>query len=469
MKKTIFVTLPFGLAIRNILFTGVLDKVLAQEDVRVVAFTPISDLADRHASDNDRLIFEPLPARKRYGLTGLINHVLNLRFKTMIDDPAFTSIKLKRRWLREVRLKQWLFEWVLSQPFPRSKILYRILSAIQNKRLGVSPEIPEYFEKYQPSLMFATNPTVMLEHDFLKYAKRSNVPTVGMIHSWDDLTTEGRMVVPIDHYFVWNQVMVRELVNLHGAQEDQVDITGIPQFDAYAESVPTDGKDAFLSEQGLDPKKPTVLFATSAGGDSPEEPEILERLVIALNEKTSGNVQFLVRIHRRDIVSRYETLTQKNVRFQEPGDQIANLDDKRLVAQSDLHQLRNTLAYTDVTINTASTISIDAAALDRPVVNINFDLRARDYIHSVRRYFDMVHQRPFVASQATKLAGSFDELVAFTMRYLKNPELERKERASLTETMCYKVDGKSAERISSFLLDALSAATGAEQAVAANV
>jgi len=276
--KTIFVTLPIGLTVRNILFTGVLDKLVSRGDVRVIAFTPVPDLSARYPDTSDNLIFEPLPARHRYRLTGLLNHMLNLRFKRLIDNPELNSIGLKRRWLREVRPTQYLFETFLSQPFSRSKILYRCLSAVHNWRLGVSKDIPAFFDKYRPSLMFATNPTVMFEHDFLKYAKRMGIPTVGMIHSWDDLTTEGHIVVPVDRYFVWNQVMKKELIKIHGVSEEQISITGIPQFDQYAEPIPANEKGGFLCEQGLDPSKTTILFATSAGGDTPEEPESFCRI-----------------------------------------------------------------------------------------------------------------------------------------------------------------------------------------------
>ena len=453
--KTIFVTLPIGLTVRNLLFTGVLNKVISQGDVRVVAFTPVLDLADRYSETEDHLIFEPLPPRNRYRLTGLLNHILNFRFKRLIDDPSLTSLRLKRRWLREVRPKQWLFESILAQPFPKSRLIYRILSAVHDRRLGVSKEIPKLFDQYKPSMMFATNPTVMFEHDFLKFAKRTGVPTVGMIHSWDDLTTEGRIVVPVDRYFVWNELMKGELIKLHGASEEQISVTGIPQFDPYADVLSPCDKEQFLIGQDLDPGKLTVLFATSAGGDTPEEPEILELMVLALNKAHSGDIQFLVRVHRRDDVGRYAAINQPNVRFQVPGAQIAHLDDQRLMEQSDLLLLRDTLSFTDVLVNTASTISIDAAALDKPVVNIKFDLHEKDYIHSVRRYFDMVHYKPFIGSQATKIATSFDEMLAFIQRYLKDPTLEREQRANLAETMCYKVDGKSAERIASFLLAAL--------------
>jgi CDP-glycerol glycerophosphotransferase (TagB/SpsB family) len=123
--------------------------------------------------------------------------------------------------------------------------------------------------------------------------------------------------------------------------------------------------------------------------------------------------------------------------------------------QADISLLRDTLAYSDVVVNTVSTITIDAVALGKPVVNVAFDLHDRNYHRSVRRYFSLVHIRLIVKSGASRLAGSFDELVSLTTRYLVNPELEREERARFAEEMCYKVDGKSAERISAYLLDAL--------------
>jgi len=344
---------------------------------------------------------------------------------------------------------------MLTQPFPKSKLIYRALSALHGSRLGVAKDIPALFERYQPSLMFATNPTVMLEHDFLKYAKRMSIPTVGMIHSWDDLTTEGRIVVPVDHYFVWNQLMKEELIQLHGANESHISVTGIPQFDIYANPFTANDQEKFLIEQGLEPDKRTVLFATSSSDDTPEEPEILKRLVNALNQRHPETIQFLVRIHRRDNLGRYAEITDSNVKFQVPGAPIARLDDKRLMEQSDLLLLRDTISYTDVLVNTASTISIDAAALDKPVVNIKFDLHETDYIHSIRRYFDMVHYKPFVGSQATCLATSFDEMLSMIERYLDNPEFKHEQRSKLAKIMCYKVDGKSAERISLFLLEVL--------------
>ena len=105
--------------------------------------------------------------------------------------------------------------------------------------------------------------------------------------------------------------------------------------------------------------------------------------------------------------------------------------------------------------NTASTITIDAIALDKPVVNIAFDIQERDYYRSVRQYFDRILFRPVVKSGASRLAGSLDDLASHVLRYLADPALEQEQRVRFAETMCHRIDGKSAERIASFLLEAL--------------
>ena len=127
--------------------------------------------------------------------------------------------------------------------------------------------------------------------------------------------------------------------------------------------------------------------------------------------------------------------------------------------QADLVLLRDTTAYCDTAINTASTMTIDAVALDKPVVNIAFDLRPRGYYQSCRRFYGFVHYQPIIESGAAKLATSFEELVTLLHRYLDNPGLECEERARLREIMCYKVDGKSAERIADLLLKELEVVT----------
>lgn len=452
--KTVFVTLPIGLSVRNILFTGVLDKLISLGDVRVVVFTAVPDLVEHYPYAGDCLVFESLPPL-RVNLNRILNRMLNIRFFSIHDDQNLTSHKQKRRAWRITNPGQYLCETILSQPFPRSKTLFQALSAFHCWRSSISESVRSLFANYQPSAVFATNPSGMNEFEFLRYASVRNIKTIGMIHSWDVLTTEGRIVSPLDYHFVWNQVMKTELVKLHGVSEGKIRVTGIPQFDIYAEPETQPQRDDFLRQQGCDPEKRVILFATSPWRLTPDEPEIVARLRDALDRECPNGVQILVRVHQQDDFRRYASIRHPNIVFQVPGVSISALDDKRLMDRLGLSLLRDTLRYSDVVVNTASTITIDAAALDRPVVNMAFDLHERSYYRSVRRYFDTVHFRRVAESGASGLAHNLDELIMLVLCYLRNPQLKRVQRASLTETMCFKTDGKSAERIASFLKEIL--------------
>ena len=73
----------------------------------------------------------------------------------------------------------------------------------------------------------------------------------------------------------------------------------------------------------------------------------------------------------------------------------------------DIEHLVRLLRDADVVINTASTLAIDAAVLDRPVVSIAYDPSGDlPYDRSVRRYYDYTHMAHVVRAGAVKLAVS---------------------------------------------------------------
>ena len=230
-------------------------------------------------------------------------------------------------------------------------------------------------------------------------------------------------------------------------------VTGIPQFDIYADKVGARTQDEFLREHGLAPGKQTILFATSSPAINPEDPEILRRLAETLDQEIP--VQILAQLHPLDSLARYKGIAHSNLAFQVPGAHLGSSGEQRLLDPNFLVDLRDTLLYSDVVVNTSSTMSLDAVAIDTPVVNIAFDLEPTDYYKSRRRNYDFEHYQPIVESGATRIAWSFEEFVSLIRRYLGNPEMESPERARLRETMCYQLDGQSAWRVADYIHRAL--------------
>ncbi len=73
---------------------------------------------------------------------------------------------------------------------------------------------------------------------------------------------------------------------------------------------------------------------------------------------------------------------------------------------SDMIQLAQTLYHSDVLVNVASTISLDAAYLDKPIVCVAFDGndRRKSYFESCRRIYDFTCWQNVVRCGGVRIA-----------------------------------------------------------------
>ena len=85
----------------------------------------------------------------------------------------------------------------------------------------------------------------------------------------------------------------------------------------------------------------------------------------------------------------------------------------------------------DVNVNMASTMSIDFALRDTPVVNIGFDQDPTG--RRAESYYQFTHYRPVVELGAVRVAASPDELAVHVSAYLDRPELDRDGRRAIVD------------------------------------
>jgi hypothetical protein len=458
--RTVLVLLPVGLNVRNLAYTGVLDEIASGDDVRVVALSRVPDLPQRYETRSASVLFDAFPPRKPRTLTALLHAMLRRRFYG-INGTRSTEI-LARGPLSSLR-HQSLIDTVLGQPLPRSRMIYATLRSLERVLRGrASADVREVFARHRPSLVVSTNPTTLQEYDIVSYAKRIGVPTLGIIKSWDVLTMKGYIPLPLDHYIVWNDLMKQALMRLHGVAEDRIAVTGIPQFDIYSDraSIPT--RADFFSALNLEPGRQTVLYATSSPVINPEDPEILRRLVPALVEAHGGSVQVIARLHEQDNTARYGGFEHPNLTYQLSEGHATKKGEHEFSDPALLGSLRDTLFHCDVVINTASTTSLDALAMGRPVVNIGFDLEPTEYHASRRRYYDFDHYRPIVESGTVSIAWTFEEGVSMILDALGSPPMDAARVGKLLDKMCWRLDGASAERMAASVLRVSSGVSVAE-------
>ena len=106
-------------------------------------------------------------------------------------------------------------------------------------------------------------------------------------------------------------------------------------------------------------------------------------------------------------------------------------------------------------INLSSKVAVDAAILDRPVVNLDYDPEpgqpnqrlVKDVNHS------WTHFKPIAESGGMWLANNPEEVVEAVTAYLSNPGLHRDRRRWIAEYVCQHLDGGSGERMAEAILD----------------
>jgi hypothetical protein len=119
--------------------------------------------------------------------------------------------------------------------------------------------------------------------------------------------------------------------------------------------------------------------------------------------------------------------------------------------------LASTIHYSDVVVNIASTMAIDAAVMDKPVVAVAF--RSKSNRHRGKYFadiFDHSHYRKLVQTAGLRLAHSPEALTQAVRCYLDNPNLDGAGRSCLRSELCFKLDGQAGQRAASMVLRQLS-------------
>lgn len=287
-------------------------------------------------------------------------------------------------------------------------------------------------------------------------AAKHKLPTMVLVPSWDNLTSKGFFPVLPDLVTVWNDTMRREAIDVHDLPPEAVRVTGAPQHDVYA-NAPYASRDELFADLGFDPAKPLLVYATQTEGTVPDEPRLAVEIAHAVRRRFGSSLQFLVRVHQLDRVERYDGLRQL------PGVSVDAAGTGRLGDYSDRvfdraanERLADTLYHSAVAVSTASSISIDAAAVGTPVVGVRFDVGGdRPYERSVRRYFDFTHQANLVRSGGLRLASDMSELMDAVASYVNDPSLDSEARRKMVEEQTYRLDGQAGQRVADAVLDAL--------------
>jgi hypothetical protein len=324
---------------------------------------------------------------------------------------------------------------------------------IVERRLRRATEVAPFIEQLRdlrPGLLVSTTCIVRDEYPYLVAAEALNIPTLACILSFDNLSSRG--VVPrFGHYAVWNRRMRQQLLRYYPEIDaTRVHITGTPQFDFHLSDGCRWSREATLASLGMAPEQRYLVYAANAALFTPTEPDLIRAFAARCAEVAElRRHRLVVRPHPLDDMARWRGLADGDGRivvsvpWEGQGGPPAETDQARLVS---------TLLHADVCLNTASTMSLDAAVLDTPVVCVGFAAAhgtLEDRFLLKAHYTE--HYRPIVESGGVSLATSMEQLLDEVAAYVRDRSRGRDQRARLVAEECGPVDGRAAERIAALI------------------
>jgi CDP-glycerol glycerophosphotransferase (TagB/SpsB family) len=120
-----------------------------------------------------------------------------------------------------------------------------------------------------------------------------------------------------------------------------------------------------------------------------------------------------------------------------------------LFFEEEYDELSYLLRYSDVMINYFSTISLEAAICDLPVVHIGYDVYTYGHRYHMTSEFlqRQTHNKRKLRLDASKVARNEKQLVEHIDKYLSDPSFDQAARREYAISECGELDGQSGMRL----------------------
>jgi hypothetical protein len=409
--RTIFLTVQTGMVVRDLLRCGPLERILEHQDARVVLLTPgVRDPAFVAEFGGERVSIVP---QQPYEPTPMV-------WRLMV-----------RRWR-----------------YARSPRMADAIHGLEERLIPAMRAYDDVFDAHQPALVVVGDPLRPGDANLIAAAHKRGVPTLGSVRSWDNVQKHLR--TRPDALTVWNAINAREAVEIDRYRPDQVTEVGAPQLDVYF----GDRRPAFSKEElGLDPRKKTLLLATSSFTYDSDQTYLVDMLIEAIrNREIREPLQIVLRLHPDDRVGRY-------LKYRHAHEVVLNIPERYLstlgwtMTSEDQEQMVGLLSHADVMVNFATTVTLEAAIVDTPTLLVAFSPIDPEEMH---RYVEglhfRMHYRALVERDLVPVVWDRTQLVSWINRYLEDPSLYSAQRAAIVREWVQFTDGRSGERLGDAIL-----------------
>jgi len=472
--KTIFISADHGMAVIYFLQSGLVTHLL-QAGVQVVVLTD-DETKDKIAAKFARpgLIFEGLRLKQaqRYAAEvaprwqGTLAYLRRVggswRINTQAMDSHIWEVWAENGW--KFRLGVWL-PAALATLALRSSSAAR--KALQRAQMRFTPGLyADLFEKYQPALVVASTAGWRLDRYLLREAHQRQIPTMAAIVGWDNSSSYTIPGAPMDYALCWSEIQKRELVLGSDWPPERVHVTGIPSYDGYFRREWLLPRAEYFRLHGLDPQRKLIAYASSFVHFAPNLPNIAALARLVESDSLAEPCQLLIRLHPSHFQDKPKIFAEERQRVFDLEKRYPHVHVVQPVALGgslgyyggeDMDEKASMMAYADVFVTVYSTMVVETAVHDRPIVAAVLDTpggwnKPGKFSLSLQKIGNWPTHQRFRQAGAGIVAADEDQLRQALNAYLQNPALHSAARQQFIRDEITFTDSSSAQRAAECIL-----------------
>lgn len=441
--KRLLISIPIGMSVRNIIQTDVFPAQRKNFDLVIMS----------------HLIPQQIGIYEQEGCIWLKYPALNAIQSMLIQqyrkiDYFYFWLKFKpatvKKYIEKLK-RESLGQYMLQYGFAEVWNL-AMKSGLGRKMISYlyrSKTYENILKEYNIDAVFVPSTDVQEDMVLMNVAKKMGIPVACFVHSWDNLPSRGSLVVEPDILLVWNNIMREQAQKLHNIPKEKIRVVGIPQYDTYKYKIPLLSRKEFMQNRNIEKYEKVITYTCSAKRVFPDEDVFLSRLIKLTQQQVFGNAVLIIRLHPSERAEQYMKLFhgQKDVIIDIPDGSFA-AEYVSSISQNGIEKFVNLMKHSDIVINLASTVAIDAAVFDTHVVNVAYNIKLPSNAWNyAEKWYDSTHYSNAVKTGGIRIAHSEEELIRYMQAYLHDASLDREGRQKLVKEQCYKIDGKVAKRI----------------------
>lgn len=313
----------------------------------------------------------------------------------------------------------------------------------------------QYLRQQNISAVLVNLPRQSYWDGLLATAEEMGIATYLVYHTWKDVTAAGRLNHHWSGIGVWNSGMKTSLLAQNPwLDAGSVKIVGCGHFDCIGRPDWLPDEAAYRASIGARPYSALILYPTSGPGIIPEEERYIHQVVQALSvaEKRLGRpLQIVFRMNPMDDNSGLE-------------DRLRGLYPEHIVLHPDWVYIRkknwcygrkvDTIAYNALLMYASacvcipSTVTVDSAIVDLPVINLGIEAEGKQPLAgSLRAFWDAEFYHNVRETHAAEWVTTVDELAVRLVAVINDRSINREQRKALVQLEIDGIlPGQSSER-----------------------